>query len=466
MAMDLSRVRGYLIAGNEDSDVLFAGQMRRLNLLGLRIVGGTEIALGVFAFFAQLIADALKPMQPVAGLELYFGRAWQAALVVIVGLLTLAAARTRAGRDYPAFLLCFSCWFSSSALILSSLLLAPHAPDEYIAAHITTVMLVAITVAPLRPRDILLLGFSIWIFYAATFLAGLYTKTIDLAAWDISHLLFLVLLTMLATGLTAVLYDQRRANYVAHQESLRMAQFLAAAPVRALLSENAISVGRLAAALTHELNTPLGALKSSVDTMVAVGARLATSPPEAQPRLVAMQANLGRSVNECMERLKNVIARLQRFIDLHHTERRPADLNDLLDCVALELKPLINEHVALEFAFHPVPPITCRPQQLTSVFVSLLSNAINAVNGQGRILVSTEKMDALVRVRIEDNGRGMEECELETIFDPGFKVTAGRVSTGNWSLFSSRQIVFEHGGEIQISSVPGKGTTVDVLLPI
>ncbi len=464
--MDLRRIRGYLMAGSECPDGVFAGEMRRLNLLGMRIIGGTEIALGVFAFFAQLITDRLMPAQRVAGLALYFGRAWQAALVVIVGLLTLAATRTRAGRDHPAFLLCFSCWFSSAALIASSLLLTPHAPDEYIAAHITTIMLVAITVAPLRPRDILSLGFSIWIFYAATFLAGWYWTAIDLAAWDISHLLFLVPLTLLATGLAAVLYTQRSANYRAHQESLRMAEFLAAAPVRALLSENAISVGRLAAALTHELNTPLGALKSSVDTMVVVAARQANTPPEGQQRLVQMQADLGRSVNACMERLKSVIARLQRFIDLHHTERRPADLNDLLGDVALELRPSINEHVALEFDFRPVPLITCRPQQLTSVFLSLLSNAINAVNGEGRILVSTEKMDSLVCVKIQDNGRGMEECELETIFDPGFKVTAGRVSTGNWSLFSSRQIVFEHGGEIQISSVPGKGTTVDVLLPI
>jgi signal transduction histidine kinase len=167
-----------------------------------------------------------------------------------------------------------------------------------------------------------------------------------------------------------------------------------------------------------------------------------------------------------MERLKAVIARLQRFIDLHHTERKPTDLNELLSDVAVLLKPGLEEQVHLEFDCHALPHITCRPQQLTTVFSSLLSNAINAVNGQGRIRVSTEPLDGMVRVRVQDNGRGMEESELETIFDPGFKVSAGRVSTGNWGLFSSRQIVFEHGGEIQISSVPGKGTTVDVLLPI
>ena len=138
----------------------------------------------------------------------------------------------------------------------------------------------------------------------------------------------------------------------------------------------------------------------------------------------------------------------------------------MLGDVAMLLKPSLQNNVQLEFDLEPLPPLHCRPQQISSVLSSLLSNAINALNADGRITVSTRKMESLVRVRIEDNGRGMDDAELETIFDPGFKVTAGRVSTGNWSLFSSRQIVFEHGGEIQISSMPGKGTTVDVLLPI
>jgi signal transduction histidine kinase len=200
--------------------------------------------------------------------------------------------------------------------------------------------------------------------------------------------------------------------------------------------------------------------------MVVLAAKQATAPPEAQPRLVAMQSELRHAVNNCMERLKSVIARLQRFIDLHHTERQEANLNDMLGDVALLLKPSLQNNVQLEFDLQPLPPLCCRPQQISSVLSSLLSNAINALDADGRITVSTRKMKSLVRVRIEDNGRGMDDVELETIFDPGFKVTAGRVSTGNWSLFSSRQIVFEHGGEIQISSMPGKGTTVDVLLPI
>jgi two-component system, NtrC family, sensor kinase len=59
----------------------------------------------------------------------------------------------------------------------------------------------------------------------------------------------------------------------------------------------------------------------------------------------------------------------------------------------------------------------------------------------------------------------MSPEEIESIFDPGFKVYGTRVSSGNWSLFNSRQIIFEHGGDISIDSAVGKGTTVCVTLP-
>jgi len=468
IAMDLGRIRSFLFPSIAAEDDRFGDEMRRLTHLGLRVIGATEIAVALFAFFAQLVTDMTLPPEAGMGKDLIVGRIWEASLVILVGVATLAIAYTRAGRTHPALLLCGSCWLSSAALIASSLLLTPHATDEYIAAHITTVVLVAITAAPLRPLDTFWVGVSIWVFYFATFLAGLRWKFVDPAAWDTSHLVFLVLLTALSTGLAAALYARRTTTYRTQQESLRLTEYLAAAPVRALLSENAISVGRLAAALTHELNTPLGALKSSIDTMLVVAAKQATAPPEAQERLVTMQAELRRSVSNSLDRLKNVIARLQRFIDLDHTERHPADLNEMLTNVAILLSPVIGakEKVKLEFNLRPVPLLTCRPQQLTTVFSSLLSNAINAIPDEGRVLVSTEKMDSMVCVRIQDNGCGMEEAELETIFDPGFRVTSGRVSTGNWSLFSSRQIVFEHGGEIQITSSPGKGTTVNVMLPI
>ena len=80
-------------------------------------------------------------------------------------------------------------------------------------------------------------------------------------------------------------------------------------------------------------------------------------------------------------------------------------------------------------------------------------------------MISTRLADAMVEVRIRDNGRGMKPEEVENIFDPGFRVSDARVSAGNWSLFNIRQVVYEHGGDIQIESAEGKGTLVSVTIP-
>jgi len=99
------------------------------------------------------------------------------------------------------------------------------------------------------------------------------------------------------------------------------------------------------------------------------------------------------------------------------------------------------------------------------VLCNLLSNSIRAVNGHGRIAITTQRRDAVLEVKIEDNGCGIPAGQLTHIFDPQFEVSGGRISTGNWSLFMSRQYIKEHGGDIRIQSSEGKGTTVWLTLP-
>jgi two-component system NtrC family sensor kinase len=113
-----------------------------------------------------------------------------------------------------------------------------------------------------------------------------------------------------------------------------------------------------------------------------------------------------------------------------------------------------------------MPPLNCRPQLLTAVFSNLLRNAIQAVNGNGHIEITTHRHDGEVEVTIRDNGRGMSATQASTVFEPSFKVEGGRISSGNWSLFNSRQIVYEHGGEIRLNTTEGRGTEVSVTLPL
>jgi signal transduction histidine kinase len=277
---------------------------------------------------------------------------------------------------------------------------------------------------------------------------------------------FVFTLTLLATALSAVLYDQRRSTWDWHARMLQAAENLRQSETRNLLAENAASVGRLAAALSHELNSPIGALVSGVDTLLLLASRQATSTGPDQQRLVVLQNELRHSIRESTDRLKQIVARMQRFTNLDKAEVQSANLNEILNDVTALLEPTYSGSTKIELDLHPLPELVCRPQQLSAVFSNLLGNAIEATKNDGHVRVCTRHVDNAVKVDIHDNGRGLDPEQVESIFDPGFRVTEGRVATGNWSMFSSRQIVREHGGDIGILSRPGEGTQIEVTLPV
>jgi signal transduction histidine kinase len=448
--MALSWFRERLFPGEVEREPRFRHEVLRLGHSGLRVLGGIEVAVPVFMHFARWIVLPGGLFEP--------SRLLHTGALVTVGAVTILVARLKWSRPHGRRLAAVSALLAASVLIGSSLLTGSRGVEDYIPAGLTLVMLSTVAAVPLQPPQTLALGVSIELLY-------LISSALLAPAMTAEHHVFIMMLTALSTVLSATLYVQRISNYRAQQETVRSTEILANAQTRALLSESAVSVGKLAAALTHEINSPLGALKSSLDTLLALAARQATAPPSEQPRLVRLQADLRRSVEDAANRIRKAVAPLQRFIDLDKDELQPANINELLSDVAILFERQIQGSVKLEFDLQPLPTLTCRPQQLTAVFSSLLSNALKAVNGDGAVVMATRRKNSEIEVTIRDSGRGMSSTELETIFDPGFKVLEGRVSTGNWSLFSSRQIIFEHGGEIRIDSAQGKGTTVSVTLP-
>ncbi|HSB18127.1 MAG TPA: ATP-binding protein [Bryobacteraceae bacterium] len=236
---------------------------------------------------------------------------------------------------------------------------------------------------------------------------------------------------------------------------------------RALISEHITTLQKLAAALSHELNSPLGTIKSTIDTLVRVSAREEAGPGARESDLASLRENLHSTLEASISRIQQVIARIQRFTDLDRAEIQSIDLNELLSDTLAQLD--VPEDIDVEFYFDALPPVVCRPRNLNIVFLSLLRNAVDACRQlplkRGRILVSTHAREGRVEVRIEDNGCGIRGVDREQIFDPAFRVVEGRVAAGNWGLFSARQIIREQGGEIAIDSEEGRGTTLLVTLP-
>jgi signal transduction histidine kinase len=444
----LIQLYGHLFPGAAERDPALRHEIWRLSRIGLQVIGGVQIAVSMFMMLGRLL---VAPGSSVLSFRLKQGGA-----IILLGLLTLICARMRSLQQWWRPLGVVSGLLTAAILVWSSLVVNPGAPrsDDFIPGHITLIMLVGVTVMPLRPVHVLWMGLGMGFIYA---LAAVAARSYSGAGpgVDANYLLFIFMLSLLAMGITAVVYEQRRSNFNLRQEQ-----------VRALLAENASSLTHLAAALSHELNNPMGALLSGVDTLLLLASKQATCQPQEQGRLVLLQSDVRKSIQQSAQRLKGLVARIQRFTNLDQAEVQQANVNDLLSDVAALVEPQLPAAASLRLDLEPLQPILCRPQQISAVFSNLVTNAVRALNGTGgEVTIASRQKLKDVEIEIRDNGKGVGGSQLARIFEPSFRASGDSVRATNWSMFSSRQIIREHGGDIHVDSGEGKGTTVRVTLP-
>ena len=119
----------------------------------------------------------------------------------------------------------------------------------------------------------------------------------------------------------------------------------------------------------------------------------------------------------------------------------------------------------IERYYGDIPQVECAPQELKQVFLNLIVNAGHAIGDSGVIRIRTEALKDAVVVRVEDDGCGIAPEVMGRIFDPFF--TTKRVGDGTGlGLGIAYQIVRNHGGQISADSIPGKGASFEVRLPI
>ena len=115
--------------------------------------------------------------------------------------------------------------------------------------------------------------------------------------------------------------------------------------------------------------------------------------------------------------------------------------------------------------FGDLPKIRCAPSQINQVVLNLVTNAAQAIETSGTIRIRTRAVGAFVYLVITDDGRGIPPENLEKIFDPFFTTKAIGEGTG-LGLSIVIKIIKDHGGEIKVKSIPGKGTAFCISLPI
>jgi signal transduction histidine kinase len=230
-------------------------------------------------------------------------------------------------------------------------------------------------------------------------------------------------------------------------------------------SEQMATLGRLSAGVAHEINTPLGAVTSNTDLLGRGLRKLDPLVGEAGRPLLANLGELEKVNAEACRRISLIVRNLRAFARLDEAEWKAVDLREGLRSAEVLTRHLHKNRVQIIEEFEEIPHVECHPGEINQVFMNLLVNAIQAIEGEGTVRLRTRVDGPAVLVEVEDTGSGIAEANLPKLFTAGFTTKVAGVGTG-LGLSICRQIVEAHGGAITAASQLGRGSTFSVRLPI
>ena len=247
--------------------------------------------------------------------------------------------------------------------------------------------------------------------------------------------------------------------------------------VQLVQSEKMASLGHLVAGLAHEINTPLGTLKATLDLFLGSVEKLkGVSPdPEVPPKTREPQElalffkraeKLISASRAAVERMVKIMESLRKFARLDRAELAELDLHEGIENTLTLLEQEFRGRIEVVRNFGDLPPTRCYPSRLNQVFMNLLLNASHAIEGQGQIFITTRAGNGTVLIEIRDTGRGISSENLKRIFDPGFTTKGFGVGTGLGLSIAYEVITRDHSGEIGVESELGKGTTFRITLSV
>jgi len=266
--------------------------------------------------------------------------------------------------------------------------------------------------------------------------------------------------------------------------------------VQLVQAEKMSSLGELVAGISHEINTPLYYLSSNAtivqerlsiaqnfiavaEKMIAAVAARESVKDVVSRGLIDMRNMLNDGMKEDieeagdliqdsiegLEELTELAQSLKDFSRLDRAKNGDFDVNDGLDKTLLIVKNRIKNKVTVHKHYGEVPAISCSPSQINQIFLNLITNAADAIEETGEIVLKTWLEGTNVCVSIGDSGTGIPDELLAKIRDPFFTTKDVGKGTG-LGLSIVDQIITAHQGELKIDTEVGKGTVITIILPI
>ncbi|MEO8061399.1 MAG: ATP-binding protein [Pseudomonadota bacterium] len=245
------------------------------------------------------------------------------------------------------------------------------------------------------------------------------------------------------------------------------------------------SIGRLAAGVAHEINTPIQYLNDSVyfireamqDLMVHNQKLQRALPVPAEPdeNIEDLKQELPPALDRVVDGLGRIAEIVRSMKDFSHVDQREmsqVDLNRAVNSTLVIARSEYKYVADLETEFGELPLVTCHGGQINQVILNLVVNAAHAIgdsvkgtNNKGRITVKTYVEDTHAVISIADTGGGIPESIQKRIFEPFFTTKEVGRGTGQ-GLSIARGVIKSHEGSLTYKTVAGQGTTFFIRLPL
>lgn len=244
-------------------------------------------------------------------------------------------------------------------------------------------------------------------------------------------------------------------------------------------AEKLASVGQLAAGMAHEINNPLGFVRSNFSSFSNYLAQIAKLKSQTGSAAEAWQAmDLDFVIEDCtdllkesasgLERIARIVADLKGFSNVDRATQEFTDLNDCLHQAVSMAETQKPAGISFRFELLPLPRIVCLPGHINQLFFNVIRNAMQAIKDAkrpGEVKISSEASEEGIAIRIHDNGIGMNPAQLEHVFEPFYTTRPVGAGVGI-GLSTARNIVLAHSGRITLDSQPDAGTTVSLFFPV
>jgi len=289
--------------------------------------------------------------------------------------------------------------------------------------------------------------------------------------------------------LKVLLERERRAKEGLEEQVNARTKDLRQAQAQLVHQEKMSGLGRLVAGIAHEINNPINFVYGNVDFLgqymedllslvkLVDGAEL---PEELREKLeqgkeeieysflVEDSRKLIRSIRSGAERTASIVQDLKTFSRTGGGELQEADVVAGIETTLNLIAPLLKNRITVERSFaKDVPKLVCNAGHLNQVFMNLLTNAAQAVKGEGTIRVGISRSEDgdSIRVTVSDSGHGIRPEVIQRITDPFFTTKDVGEGTG-LGLWITENIVRAHGGTRGCESNPGDGATFTGVLPV